>query len=148
MTFEHTGDVGNPPYGDLKNDVVSFRLSRTIPLQSVERYLDIADPFIKTKLRFKILLAHLQSSTLDNIFLISMNFRIPLLKSFIFSHFFSFYSFSSIFKWSLFRSSSCSNVDYWMKININSYYHLITSSGTGGSFGFKPYHWIRRLHKR
>ena len=88
MTSEHTGDVENPPYGDLKNHVVSFRLSRTLPLQSVERYLDIADPFIKTKLRFKILHAHLQSSTMDNIFLISMNFRIPLLKSFIFPLFF------------------------------------------------------------
>ena len=81
----------------LKHHVVSFRLSGTIPLQSVERYLDIADPFIKTKLRFKILHAHLQSSTMDNIFLISMNFRIPLLKSCIFPPFFSFYSFSSIF---------------------------------------------------
>ena len=64
-----------------------------------------------------------------------------------FPPFFSFYSFSSIFKWTLFRSSSSRNVNDWMKININSYYHLITSSGTGGSFGFKPYHWIRRLHK-
>ena len=148
MTSEQTGDVENPPYGDLKNHVVSFRLSGTLPLQSVERYLDIADPFIKTKLRFKILHAHLQSSTMDNIFLISMNFRIPLLKSFIFCPFFSFYSFSSIFKWTLFRSSSSRNVNDWMKININSYYHLITFSGTGSSFGFKPYHWIRRLHKR
>ena len=52
MTSEHTGDVENPPYGDLKNHVVSFRLSGTLPLQSVERYLDIADPFRKTKLAF------------------------------------------------------------------------------------------------
>ena len=86
MTCEHTGDVENPPYGDLKNNVVSF-LSGTLPLESVERYLAIADPFIKTKLRFKILQAHLQSSTMNNIFLISMNFRIPLMKLFIFSPF-------------------------------------------------------------
>ena len=91
MTSEHTGDVENPPYGDLKNRVVSLRLSGTLPLQSVERYLDIVDPFIKTELRFKIILSHLQSSTMNNIFLISIFFII----------FFSFYSFSSIFKWSL-----------------------------------------------
>ena len=58
VTSEHTGDAENPPYGALKNHVVRFRLSATLPLQSVERYLDIADPFIKTKLRFKILHAH------------------------------------------------------------------------------------------
>jgi len=86
VTSEHTGDVENPPYGDLKNHVVSF-LSGTLPLQSVERYFAIADPFINTKLLFKILHAHLQSSTMNNIFLISINFRIPLLKSFFFSPF-------------------------------------------------------------
>ena len=58
VTSEHTGNVENPPYCDLKNHVVSF-LSGTLPLQSVERYWAIADPFIKTKLRFKILHAHL-----------------------------------------------------------------------------------------
>ena len=76
MTCEHSGDVENPPYGDLKNNVVSF-LSGTLPQESVERYFAIADPIIKTKLRFKILHAHLHSSTMKNIFLNSMNVRIP-----------------------------------------------------------------------